>query len=144
MRAYVLVLLALLASCNRAPEPGLQLVTIESADAGLSLRELPPQTLRSIGLTYGLAVVKAGGLAERAGLRIGDVVFGVNQKKVGSLEEFNRALSQQGGRSLDLLVRRGTTDFYVAVELAGAGAGSGARDGLPKIPPAPRETLLRT
>ena len=145
MRALALLLLALLASCSPAPEAGLKLVTIESADAGLSLRELPPQTLRSIGLTYGLAVVKAGGLAERAGLKIGDVVFGVNQKKVGSLEEFNRALSQ-GKRSLDLLVRRGATDFYVAVDLAGAGAGagSGAREGLPKIPPAPRETLLRT
>jgi S1-C subfamily serine protease len=119
-------------------------VTIESADAGLSLRELPAQTLRSIGLTYGLAVVKTGGLAERAGLRVGDVVFGVNQKKVESREEFNRAMSQQSGRSLDLLVRRGTTDFYVAVELAGAGAGSGARDGLPKTPIAPKETLLRT
>jgi S1-C subfamily serine protease len=117
-------------------------VTIESADAGLSLRELPAQTLRSIGLTYGLAVVKTGGLAERAGLRVGDVVFGVNQKKVESREEFNRAMSQQSGRSL--LVRRGTTDFYVAVELAGAGAGSGARDGLPKTPIAPKETLLRT
>ena len=144
MRAFVLLLLALLASCSPAPEAGLKLVTIESGDAGLSLRELPPQTLRSIGLTYGLAVVKAGGLAERAGLKIGDVVFGVNQKKVGSLEEFNRALSQQGKRTLDLLVRRGATDFYVAVELAGAGAGSGAREGLPKLPAAPRETLLRT
>jgi len=143
MRALALLLLALLASCSPAPEAGLKLVTIESADAGLSLRELPPQTLRSIGLTYGLAVVKAGGLAERAGLKIGDVVFGVNQKRVGSLEEFNRALSQ-GKRSLDLLVRRGATDFYVAVDLAGAGAGSGAREGLPKIPPAPKETLLRT
>ena len=144
MRAFTLLLLAILASCSPAPEAGLQLVTIESADAGLSLRELPAQTLRSIGLTYGLAVVKTGGLAERAGLRIGDVVFGVNQKKVESREEFNRAMSQQSGRSLDLLVRRGTTDFYVAVDLAGAGAGSGARDGLPKTPIAPRETLLRT
>lgn len=145
MRAFALLLLALLASCSPAPEAGLKLVTIESADAGLSLRELPPQTLRSIGLNYGLAVVKTGGLAERAGLKVGDVVFGVNQKKVESLEEFNRALSQQqGGRSLDLLVRRGATDFYVAVDLAGAGAGSGAREGLPKTPLAPRETLLRT
>jgi S1-C subfamily serine protease len=136
MRAFALLLLALLASCSPAPEAGLKLVTIESADAGLSLRELPPQTLRSIGLNYGLAVVKTGGLAERAGLKVGDVVFGVNQKKVESLEEFNRALSQQqGGRSLDLLVRRGATDFYVAVDLAG---------GAPKTPIAPRETLLRT
>ena len=142
MRALASLLLALLVSCSPAPEMGPKMVTIESGDAGLSLRELPPQTLRSIGLAYGLAVVKAGAVAERAGLRIGDVVFGVNQKKVASLEEFNRAVAQQAGRNLDLLVRRGATDFYVAVDLAGAAPGP--REGLPKIPTAPKETLLRT
>ena len=105
-------------------------VTIEGPQAlELSLRELPPDALRSLGLRYGLAVVKAAGPAERAGLRIGDVVYGVNQERVGSLEEFNRLLAQRGSRGLGFLVRRGTTDFYVAVD-----------------PPkgAPKETLLRT
>jgi S1-C subfamily serine protease len=145
MRRYALLLLGLLvgtlaAGCNPLPETGLKLVTIESADAGLSLRELPPHILKSIGLPYGLAVVKAGGLAERAGLKIGDVVYGINQKKVRSLEEFNRLLAAQQGR-LGLLVRRGGTDFYVAVDLAGAAP---PRDGTPKGLPSPRDTLLRT
>jgi membrane-associated protease RseP (regulator of RpoE activity) len=140
MRRYSLLILVLLASCGPAPEAGLRLVTIENGDTGLSLRELPPQVLRSIGLPYGLAVVKAGVLAERAGLKIGDVVYGVNQKKVQSLDDFNRLLAQQGSSTLGLLVRRGATDFYVAVDLAGAGA---PRD-LPKGLPSPRETLLRT
>jgi S1-C subfamily serine protease len=138
MRRYALLLLVLLASCNPAPETGMRLVTIDSAEAGLSLRELPPQVLKSIGLPFGLAVVNAGALAERAGLKIGDVVYGLNQKKVKSLEEFNQLLAQGGGR-LGLLVRRGHTDFYVAVDLAGAGP----RDALPRLP-APRDTLLRT
>lgn len=147
MRRYALLLLGLLvgaltAACNPLPDTGLKLVTIESADAGLSLRELPPHILKSIGLPYGLAVVKAGGLAERAGLKIGDVVYGINQKKVRNLEEFNRLLAaQQGGGRVGLLVRRGGTDFYVAVDLAGAGP---PRDGTPKGLPSPRETLLRT
>lgn len=136
MRRYaLLVLLALLVSCDATQETGLKLATIESPDAGLALRELPPQTLKSIGLPYGLAVVKAGALAERAGLRIGDVVYGVNQKKVKNLEEFNRLLAQQGGGRLGLLVRRGKSDFYVAVDLAG---------GAPRPIPASRDTLLRT
>jgi S1-C subfamily serine protease len=122
------------------PDTGLQLVTIEGADAGLSLRELPPHMLKSIGLPYGLAVVKAGGVAERAGLKIGDVVYGINQKKVKSLDEFNRLLAEQNGGKLGLLVRRGETDFYVAVDLAGAPP----RDIVPKGLPAPRDTLLRT
>jgi S1-C subfamily serine protease len=134
-----LLILLLLAACTPAPEGGLRLATLDNADAGLSLRELPPQALKSIDLPFGLAVVKAGGLAERAGLKIGDVVYGVNQRTVKSLEEFNRLLAQERGGRLSLLVRRGRTDFYVAVDLAGA-----PRDGLPKAAPAPRETLLRT
>ena len=143
MRLFALLLLGLLLwGCSPVPDhSGLQLVTIESADAGLSLRELPPQTLKSIGLSYGLAVVRAGGLAERAGLKIGDVVYGINQKSVNNLEEFNRLLAAQNGGRLGLLVRRGETDFYVAVDLGGAPA---PRDIVPKGLPAPRDILLRT
>lgn len=140
MRCAALLLLVCLSSCSSDPEPGaLRLVTIDSPDTGLSLRELPPQALRSIGLPYGLAVVKAGGLAERSGLKIGDVVYGINQKKVASLEEFNRLLAQQAGSTLGFLVRRGRSDFYVAVDLAG-----GTPHAVPKGVPSSRDTLLRT
>ena len=140
MRLCALLLLGLILwGCNPAPDR--RLATIESADAGLSLRELPPQALRSIGLPYGLAVVRAGGLAERAGLKVGDVVYGINQKRVNNLDEFNSLLAQQSAGTLGLLVRRGETDFYVAVELAGAAP---PREGMPKGLPAPRDTLLRT
>lgn len=136
MRHCALLLLVLfLGACQPSPEGRLKLVTIESAEAGLSLRELPRETLKSIGLPFGLAVVKAGGLAERSGLRIGDVVYGVNQNRVKSLEEFNKALAQRNGSRLGLLVRRGRTDLYVAVDFAGDSAPKG---------PAPRDTLLRT
>lgn len=134
-RCIVLLLLAAsLGGCDAEAERALQLVTIESAETGLSLRELPRETLRSIGLSYGLAVVRTGASAERAGLRIGDVVFGVNQKRVKSLEEFNRLLAQRGDGRLGFLVRRGRTDFYVAVDLSA----------LPRPGPSARETLLRT
>ena len=134
MRCVALFVLVYLSSCSPAPETlGLRLVTIDNPDTGLSLRELPPQALRSVGLPYGLAIVKAGSLAERAGLRIGDVVYGVNQKKVKSLEEFNRLLEQQPGGTLGLLVRRGRSDFYVALDFAGG----------PPRPPT-KDTLLRT
>ena len=137
MHRVAFLALLLLASCTEVPDTALRLVTIEGADAGLSLRELPPQTLKSIGLDYGLAVVNTGGAGERAGLKIGDVVYGVNQKRVTSLEDFNRLLAQQAGGRLGLLVRRGRSDFYVGVDLARGHAG-------PKGLSAPRDTLLRT
>lgn len=136
--AAVSLLLACLGACSPAPEADLRLVTIHNAETGFSLRELPPQTLRSLGLPYGLAVVRMGGIAERAGLRIGDVVYGLNHKQVRSLEEFNRLLAQQAG-SIGLLVRRGHSDFYVSMDFA-----AGAPDRVPKGAPPPRDTLLRT
>ncbi|MEA3195382.1 MAG: serine protease Do [Betaproteobacteria bacterium] len=139
------ILLALLAAgCSEAPDIDLKLVTIESPSAvGLSLRELPPSVLKSVGLSYGLAVVRADGMAEKAGLRMGDVVYGVNQQRLRSIDDFRRLVSQPGeSTATRLLVRRGKSDFYVAMELGGLPA--------PRLPeggrPAPnsRDTLLRT
>jgi serine protease Do len=139
----LVILMALLATaCGETPDTDLKLVTIESpAAVGLSLRELPPSVLRSVGLSYGLAVVRADGMAEKAGLRMGDVVYGVNQQRLRSVDDFRRLVSQPGeSTATRLLVRRGKNDFYVAMELGG----------LPRLPdggrPAPnsRDTLLRT
>ena len=137
--AALLVLVLLLGACDEGPRAGGRLAIIDSPEAGLSLRELPAPTLKSLGLPFGLAVVRSGGVAERAGLKTGDVIYGINQKKAGSLEEFNKLLAQQDGGSLGFLVRRGGSDFYVAVDLAGMPV---PRE-MPKGPPA-RDTLLRT
>lgn len=130
-----------LAGCGDAPDSQLRQLTIESPEAlGLSLREVPASALRSIGLNYGLSVVKAGSLAERAGLRIGDVIYAVNQKRIRNVEDFARLVSEQADGSLGLLVRRGKTDFYVPMDLGAA---------VPRVPdgqprPTSKDTLLRT
>jgi S1-C subfamily serine protease len=141
MRWPALLLLLALAACD-APEEHFRLVTVESQDSlGMSLRELPQATLSSIGLGYGLAVIKLGRAGELAGLRIGDVVYGVNQTKIRNLQEFSKALTQplQEGR-LSLLVRRGKTDLQVPMDV-GALRPEG---GILKMPRSPTETLLRT
>jgi S1-C subfamily serine protease len=118
------LLLALVAACD-APETPLRTVSIESPAAlGLSLRELPADVLRARGLAYGLAVVKAGTLAERAGLRIGDIIYAVNQRRLRNIEDFTRLVAEQAGGSLALLVRRGNSDFYVPMDLSGAAPGA--------------------
>ena len=136
----LLVLVAALAGCD-APEESFRLVTVESQDQlGLSLRELPEATLKSIGLGYGLAVIRLGKEGERAGLRLGDVVYGVNQTKINNLQEFSKALGQVAEGRVSLLVRRGRTDLQVPVEL-GALRPEG---GMLKIPRPATDTLLRT
>ncbi len=103
-----------------AGQPPLREVSIESpARLGLSLRELPAAVLRASGLPYGLAVVRTGTLAERAGLRVGDIIYAVNQQRL------------RNSGSLALLVRRGKSDFCVPMDLPGGAPGS-------------KDTLLRT
>jgi S1-C subfamily serine protease len=132
------VLLAL-AACEAGPPDKLRLVTLAGAGPeGLSLRELPSPALESIGLAYGLAVVHAGTAAERAGLKVGDVVYGIGRQPVRSLEEFSRRLAAHAGTTIGLLVRRGKKDFYVAMELDERGAPA-PWPGRP-----PTDTLLRT
>ena len=103
-----MLLAILLAGCEAPPVEELRLVTLADADAsGLALRELPGTVLQSLGLPYGLAVVQAAGAAERAGLRVGDVVYGVNRTRVRNFEEFSRLLGQRADGRIGLLVRRG-------------------------------------
>jgi S1-C subfamily serine protease len=138
MKVCLLALALFVAACEAPPADTLRLVMLEDAESGLALRELPGATLQSLGLPYGLAVVQAGGAGERAGLRVGDVVYGVNRTRVRSFEEFNRLVGAPPAGRIGLLVRRGKTDFYVAMDLGRPRA----PNGMPR-PPA-RDTLLST
>jgi S1-C subfamily serine protease len=139
MRLPVLLLFLALTACE-APEEHFRLVTLEGGDSvGLSLRELPKATLSSIGLGYGLAVVKLGAIAERAGLRVGDVVYGVNHSRIYSIEEFSQAIAKPNDGRVGLLVRRGKTDFYVPMDFAALRQ----PEGPPRVR-RPTDALLRT
>jgi S1-C subfamily serine protease len=132
MKALIAALVLALAACDAEQSP-LREVTIESpVTLGLSLRELPSAMLRASGLRYGLAVVRTGTLAERAGLRVGDIIYAVNQQRLRNIEDFTRLVGAQAGGSMSLLVRRGKSDFYVPMDLSGGGA------------PGSKDTLLRT
>ena len=131
MRPLMVILLLALAACDAEQLP-LREVSIESpATLSLSLRELPAAVLRASGLPYGLAVVKTGTLAEHAGLRVGDIIYAVNQQRLRSIEDFTRLVAAEADGSLALLVRRGKSDFYVPMDLSGGAPGS-------------KDTLLRT
>src|SRR3954469_20440726 len=137
MKPLVLALLLAAAACGEVSEAPLRQVSIESPEAlGLSLREVPPPALRAMGLSYGLTVIRAGRMAELCGLRVGDVVYAVNDERISSLEQFTRSFARHADR-LGLLVRRGATDYYVPIEIGRAPS--------PRRPgPSPRGTLLRT
>ena len=141
MRRLALIVVLTLAACD-APPPPTAFALVETPETpGLGLRELPEETLRSLELPFGLAVVKIDAAAERAGLRLGDVVYGVNQILIRSVADYTRLVSEQPGGVLGLLVRRGKSDFYVSVEPAGAlRSGPGA----PELRRPATDTLRRT
>ena len=117
-RLVLMVPLLLLSACE-PPETGIGLASFESSAVGLGLRELPRATLRSIGLPYGLAVVRVEAAAASAGLRMGDVIYGVNQRRFRSAVDFARLMAEQPpGAPFALLVRRGANDLYLPVEPA--------------------------
>jgi hypothetical protein len=136
MRLAALLTVMALSACTAEDEDVFRLVTVtvEADDrAGLTLRELPKARLASLKLGYGLAVVRPGTVAERAGLRTGDVVYGVNLRTIHSLQDFAEALAQPVGGHVMLLVRRGKRDFYLSMAL-----------GPPRSPrPPATDTLLR-
>ena len=139
MRLLALILLLPIAACE-PPDEYFRLITVESQDRlGLSLRELPEATLKSIGLAYGLAVIRLGKAGELAGLRVGDVVYGVGETRIRNLNDFSRALAEPREGRVSLLVRRGKTDFQVPMEV-GALRPEG---GMLTLPRAPKDTLLR-
>jgi hypothetical protein len=146
MRAFALVLLLLALGACDSPEEQLRLATVDAEEGlGMSLRELPQATLSSIGLGYGLAVIRLGAAAEQAGLRVGDVVYGVNQRKIRSLQDFSKALAQPAPGPVGLLVRRGKTDLYVPLQVGGMRAPEGAPKDGNRLPlRQPTDTLLRT
>lgn len=120
MRRLLFALIVVLAACD-APQSQLRQVTIESPAAlGLALREMPASALRSLGLGYGLSVVKAGSAAENAGLRVGDVIYAVNEQRLHSIEDFTRIFASyaDANAALGLRVRRGKADFYVPIDLS--------------------------
>jgi serine protease Do len=89
---------------------------------GMTVQELTPEISRSLRVTEtkGLVVtnVEEGTPADEAGLRRGDVIVEVSQRKVETLRDYRAALGRVGSAdSLLLLVRRGGNVLYIALKM---------------------------
>lgn len=85
---------------------------------GLVLKELTLQQKKKLNGKNGLLVIDAQGAVAQAGIRRGDVVLGLNNTEVQSLEQFNKQLAGFGaGKTIALLVLRGENTLYVPVKI---------------------------
>jgi serine protease Do/serine protease DegQ len=77
--------------------------------AGASLAEVQRGKNRAVGVT----AVEPGSRAFSHGVRAGDIIIGVNQRRVNNVQELSKALRQQGRVALNAL--RG--DFALTIQL---------------------------
>jgi serine protease Do len=85
---------------------------------GLVLKEATAQQRKKLNGKNGLIVLDAQGAAAQAGVRRGDVILGLNNTEVQSLEQFNKQLAGfAAGKSVALLVLRGENTLYVPVKI---------------------------
>jgi serine protease Do len=85
---------------------------------GMTLAELSAEQRKELKVSGGILVEDAQGTAARAGIRRGDVILAVNNQNVKNIDEFNKAIAQfEKGRSVALLVRRGTGALYIGLRI---------------------------
>lgn len=88
----------------------------ESNRIGLTLKELTPQQKKSLNGRNGLLVMNAQGNAAQAGIRSGDVILGLNNTAIQSLEQFDKQITAAGnGKTIALLVLRGENTLYLSL-----------------------------
>ena len=85
---------------------------------GLVLNDLTPQQKKKLNGKNGLLVTDAQGVAATAGVRRGDVVLGINNTEVTSVDQFNKTLTAiPNGKTVAVLVLRGESTLYVPIKL---------------------------
>lgn len=96
----------------------------KAAIYGMKVQELTPQLAKKFGVTEAKGVlvshVKPAGPAARAGIEAGDMIAGVNHKKVTGLKDYEQIISTvKSGESILVLRIRGENSLYVVIEPEG-------------------------
>ncbi len=142
LRPFLLLLAGLLGACDAPNAPATRHAAAmqdrgaasEAPGAwtplGLQIREVPQAAQKALGVASGVMVTKVRAPANRSRILPGDVIVGVNQTPIASVEEFNRLIAGQSHGTIGLLVRRAEADLYIALELGSAAAGGDSESGL--------------
>jgi regulator of sigma E protease len=62
-----------------------------------------------------IKLVNPGEVADKAGVKAGDVVLSVNGERMITKEHLGTAIAKNGGKPLDMLVQRGAEELHLAV-----------------------------
>jgi serine protease Do len=87
---------------------------------GMALTDLTEAQRKELKVDGGVLVNEVQGAAARAGIRRGDVILGVNNQDVKSVEHFRELMGQvEKGRIVALLVRRSGNSIYIPFRVDG-------------------------
>ncbi len=87
---------------------------------GLVLKDLTVQQKKKLLGKNGLLVLESQGPAAQAGILRGDVVLGLNNTEVQSLDQFNKQIATiASGKTVAVLVLRGENTLYVPLKVGG-------------------------
>ena len=84
---------------------------------GLSGRALTGQEASRLGIPGGIVVEGASGPAAKAGLQSGDVILGINNQPITSVEQFRKLLDAAGNR-FALLIQRGGSRIFLPIRIS--------------------------
>ena len=86
---------------------------------GLALSEISAEQKKQLDITNGLLVEDIQpGIASRSGVRIGDIILGLNSKDVKSIAQFNELLNEvKSGKNIALLIKRGDFTTFITMKL---------------------------
>jgi serine protease Do len=91
---------------------------VEANKIGLTLKELTSQQKRKLSGKNGLLVIDSAGAAALAGIRRGDVILGLNNSEIQSVEQFNKQInSMVAGKTVAVLVQRAENTLYVPIKV---------------------------
>jgi serine protease Do len=90
---------------------------------GIEVQDLTKDLAEQFGYALGEGVivtrVAPGSPAAEAGVQPGDLIKGVNQQSVSTVDDFQKAIARTSGGKVLLLVRRGEYSQFIVVQLAG-------------------------
>jgi len=89
----------------------------ETSKFGLAVRPLQPQEKQQAETDGNLVVEHVSGPAAAAGVQPGDIILGVNGKRVKSIEEFQTA-AKAVGKNVALLIQRENAQIFVPLRLS--------------------------
>ncbi len=84
---------------------------------GLTIRSLAPQEKAEARTSGSLVVEGVTGPAEVAGVEPGDVILGVDGRRISTVEELEAAAKQKRNKSIALLIQRQSAQLFLPVDV---------------------------